>query len=112
MANDAPLETYPGSYLTSSFDRATIVDAMHPGIITCPPETPLATVARMMATHHVHCVMVLGIEPGRLEHLAWGIVSDLDLVRAAAIDGDQGTAGQFASTPAVTVSTDDSLTDA
>ena len=109
MAHDAPIETYQGSDLVPTFEHATVRDAMHLGVITCAPETPIATVARMMATHHVHSVMVLGIEHGPQEQLAWGIVSDLDLARAAFIDGELATAGHVAATPAVTVSADDPL---
>src|SRR5437867_8342028 len=29
-----------------------------PGDVTCAPETPMGEVARIMATHHVHCVVV------------------------------------------------------
>ena len=31
---------------------------MHPGMISCPPETSLRTVARMMATYRVHAIIV------------------------------------------------------
>src|SRR4051812_38234978 len=111
MAHDTPMQIYEGSYLTSSFDHATVLDAMHPGIITCSPETSMATVARTMATHHVHSVMVIGIEAEPSEHLTWGIVSDLDLVRGAAADGVQLTAGQMAASPAVTVDIQEPLTE-
>ena len=58
---------------------------MRAGIISCGPETDLTTVARMMATNHVHAVVVSGIEPtpNGGEHLTWGIVTALDLVTAA-----------------------------
>lgn len=45
-----------GSHLTPAFERATVADAMHVGIVTCAPDAPLATVARTMASHHVHCI--------------------------------------------------------
>jgi CBS domain-containing protein len=92
-----------------AFDAATVADAMHPGIVTCLPEVPMTVVARTMAAHRLHCVVVAGLEGGAREHLAWGIVSDLDLVRAAAADATEACAGQLAATPAVTVSADDPL---
>jgi hypothetical protein len=40
-----------GSYVTPGFERATVADAMHVGIVTCPPRASLAIVARTMANH-------------------------------------------------------------
>jgi CBS domain-containing protein len=78
---------------------------MRPGIITCPPETSLASVARIMATNHVHAVVVSGIEsaPQGGEHLAWGLISALDLVGAALPRVDMIDAGALAHTEIVTV---------
>jgi CBS domain-containing protein len=46
-------------------------------------------VARMMATHHVHAIAVIGLTAGDAgESLAWGIISDVDVVRAAIAAGD------------------------
>lgn len=79
-----------------------VAEAMTRGVINCPPETPLRTVARMMATHRVHAVAV--------HHEAgWGIVSDLDLVAAAGLDVDERTAGQAASSPAITIGNEESI---
>jgi CBS domain-containing protein len=96
------LQPSQGSYLTPAFERATVADAMHVGIVTCPPDAPLATVARTMATHHVHCVAVLGVRVDDGEHLVWGTISDLDLARGA-WSGEEPDAGTMAATPAVTV---------
>lgn len=79
-----------------------VAEAMTRGVINCPPETPLRTVARMMATHRVHAVAVH-------QELGWGIVSDLDLVASAAFDVDERTAGQAASSPAITVTSVESI---
>ena len=59
----------------SSSERitGTVGDAMTPGILTCLPVTPLRVVARMMATHRVHAIVVFGHEDTLLP---WGIVSD------------------------------------
>ena len=35
-----------------------VIDAMHPGLISCSLDTPLRTVARMMATYRVHAILV------------------------------------------------------
>jgi CBS domain-containing protein len=97
-----------------SFERAMVADAMHPGVLSCPPETSLADVARIMATHHVHGVVVDGVtrdEAGR-ERLVWGVVSDLDLVGAKCAGGAEPTAASMSATPAVVVAPEDQLTEA
>ena len=78
---------------------------MRAGIISCGPETDLTTVARMMATNHVHAVVVSGIEPmpNGGEHLTWGLVTALDLVTAAMPGTGTPEAGEIASTEIVTV---------
>ena len=91
-----------GSYLTPAFERATVADAMHVGILTCAPDAPLTTVARTMATHHVHCVAVLGVRAANGEQLVWGTISDLDVARAA-WNREEPDAALLAATPAVTV---------
>gem|GEM_PF-6755711 len=46
-----------GSWLTPSWEHATVGDAMSAPAIVCPPGTPLIAVARTMATRHVHAVV-------------------------------------------------------
>jgi CBS domain-containing protein len=93
-----------GSYLMPSLERATVADAMHPGILTCEPDACVSEVAQMMATRHVHCIAVVGISHGSPECYVWGIVSDLDLL-SAGISGETGaTARDLANQPVVTVS--------
>ena len=41
--------THTQQRLPVPFDAARVADAMSPGVISCPPETPLRVVARMMA---------------------------------------------------------------
>lgn len=104
------VQPYQGSYLTPSFEHATVADAMHPGILACAPDASLTEVARIMATHHVHCVAVLGIRPGDSEQLVWGVVSDLDLIQAADADAtEEPVAGEIAATAPVTVGLDEPL---
>ena len=73
------IQPYRGDYLRPSFRNASVADVMTPGVLTCAPETPLETVAELMATHRVHAVAVGGVAAN---HLVWGIVDSLDLVRA------------------------------
>ena len=47
-----------GSYLLPHLEHATVADAMHPGILSCDAEATLTEVARIMSTHHVHCIVV------------------------------------------------------
>ncbi len=84
-------------------DTGTVGEAMTPGVLTCLPVTPLRDVARMMARHRVHAIVVFGHED-RLH--PWGVVSDLDLVAAV---GTHSNAGAVAASPVVTVTPDVSL---
>jgi CBS domain-containing protein len=92
-------------------DELRVADAMHPGVLSCPVDAPLTDVARVMAAHRVHCVIVLGTDQEddvALEGRLWGVVSDFDLVTA--IDSiDRRTAGDTAITPAVLIAPDDTL---
>ena len=66
------LQPYRGSYLMPAFERATVVDVMRPGVMSCAPDSPLVSVAQTMATHHVHSVVVGGMTKHQV--LAAGIV--------------------------------------
>jgi CBS domain-containing protein len=105
------VQPYRGSYLLPSFENATVADVMHPGVMSCPPDAPLVSVAQTMATHHVHAVVVGGIatEAVHGDHLVWGLVSDMDLVRAAEIGIEGRTAQEVATTKAITVDPTTSL---
>jgi CBS domain-containing protein len=97
-----------GSDRTPSLEHATVADVMHPGVFTCPPDTELRDVARLMATHHIHSVVVLGIERTWAgERLTWGILSDIDLVAAA--HDPSADAGGAAATELVLVGPDEPL---
>jgi CBS domain-containing protein len=93
-------------------ETGTVGDAMSRGVISCPPETPLRVVARMMATHSVHAIFVFEYtEEDDPPHL-WAVVSDLDLVAATRLDLDTLTAGATAVTPLVSVAADSSIGEA
>lgn len=96
-----------------AFETATVGDAMSHGVLSCPPETPLRAVARMMATHGVHAIFVFDYADGAdQEPRLWAVVSDLDLVAATRLDLDTVTAGATAVTPLVTVEADRSIGEA
>jgi CBS domain-containing protein len=96
-------QTYHGSYLMPALAHATVADAMHPGIMTCDPDAPMIEVARMMAAQHVHCIAVTGIARDQGERPIWGIISDLDLLRAGTATGAEPTASEMAIKPIFTV---------
>jgi CBS domain-containing protein len=92
--------------LTNLFDahdlhELTVGEVMHTGVISCPPETPLRSVARMLATYRVHAIVVFPRHGGDVAHAdTWGIVSDVDVARAGLdCDIDAVTAGTAAATP-------------
>jgi CBS domain-containing protein len=99
------IQPYWGSYLTPSFESATVVDAMRTGVMSCPPDVPARVVARMMATNHIHSVVVEGVhqDPVHGEQLKRAVVSDMDLLRAGRAGIDELTAGEIAVTDSVTV---------
>lgn len=98
--------------LPVAFETATVGDAMSHGVLSCPPETPLRVVARMMATHGVHAIFVFEYGNDDDEPRLWAVVSDLDLVAATRLDLDTLTAGATAVTPLVTVEVDSSIAEA
>ena len=73
--------------MTPSLTHYTVLNAMQVGVIDCPPDADVPTLARTMADHRIHCVVVNGE--------LWGIVSDLDLMDQPAPrrDGDRRRAG-------------------
>jgi CBS domain-containing protein len=108
------LQPYRGSYLMPAFERATVADVMRPGVMSCAPDAPLLTVAQTMATHHVHCVVVAGLTKDDTggDHLVWGLLSDMDLVRAAEAGIAGHSAADAARTEVVTVEPSTSLAEA
>ena len=108
------MQHYRGSYLTPSFDHATVADAMRTGVISCAPDVAASTVAQIMATNHIHSVVVEGvhIHPVHGEQLKWGVVSDMDLLRAARAGINELTAGEIAMTEPLTVMPSSGLDDA
>ena len=89
--------------------HATVAEAMHRGVITCPSDASLRTVARMMAAYRVHCIFVL-YESEETDPNSLSVVSDMDLA-GGLMDGglDLRTAGELAATPVVTIHADETL---
>jgi CBS domain-containing protein len=88
-----------------------VSEAMHPGVLTCPLETSLRDVARMMALYRIHAVVAYGEDSDDVDGPGlWGVVSDLDLVQAT-VGGEleDHTAGGTAVTPALTIAAEDTL---
>jgi CBS domain-containing protein len=94
---DTDVQPDHGCYLMPSLEHATVGDAMHPGILSCEPNTSMAKVAGMMATHHVHSIAVRGTADDRSgEPAVLGIISDLDLLKAGIGRGEERTAKEIA----------------
>jgi CBS domain-containing protein len=91
--------------------QRTVRDAMQLGLFECPADADLASVARTMAEKRIHCVVVGGIDRRSRSGapLAWGVVSDLDVMRAAASGAERLTAGQLAAADLVVVDPTDTL---
>jgi CBS domain-containing protein len=84
-------------------DETLVEEAMHRGVVGCPYETPLPTVAHTMATRRVHCVVGLG-DITEDDTQLWGVVSDRDVVAAAAAGTEErATAGGSAATEVLTI---------
>jgi CBS domain-containing protein len=95
---EGELVAIEGSYLTPSLEHARVSDAMRAGVISCPPDTSMAAVARIMASNHVHAVIVSGLAGGA----PWGVVTDSDLLGVASEAADR-LAGSCATTDPIMV---------
>jgi CBS domain-containing protein len=85
-----------------------VADVMNWGLVGCPADASLETVAALMSGEGVHCVVVLDGRPD--EASLWGVVSDLDLIAAASVRPlVEQKAGGSAMRPAVTIAPSESL---
>ena len=91
------------SFSAPPFEKATVLDAMRMGVVSCPPDTPLREVARIMATYRIHCVVVAEVAEGA----PMAVIADVDV--AAAAGSRDAVAGTLARTEPVTVRPDDPL---
>lgn len=81
---------------------------MHHGVLTCNGQDSLGEVAAIMANHRVHAVLIADRVGGR----PTGVVSDLDVVAAAAGGAADCTALEAAATEPLTISSQAPLLDA
>jgi CBS domain-containing protein len=72
------------AYAPAATERISVAEAMHPGVVTCPPHVSLAVVARIMAAHRIHAVVVTAPCTELSPPVVMGIVTDLDVVSALA----------------------------
>jgi len=109
-----PRQTTQRSHLLPSFESTRVADVMRAGIVSCEPDLPAVAVTRMMATHRIHAVVVEGCKRDAVHGwtLVWGVVSDLDLARAAHAGAGRLTAADLAATEPVTIESSAHLTDA
>jgi CBS domain-containing protein len=95
--------TVQGTEKPTLIDETLVEEAMHRGVVSCPYETPLSMVAQTMATSRVHCVVGLG-DITEDDTQLWGVVSDRDVVAAAAAGEEaRATAGGSAATEVLTI---------
>lgn len=93
--------TDPASSGLRAIAPLRVAAVMHWGLVSCPADASLDTVAALMSAERIHCVVVVHVsDAGTL----WGVVSDLDLVAAASVRPlAEQRAGGTAMRPAVTI---------
>lgn len=103
-----------GSYVAPSFEHASVRDAMREGVVSCPPEASAVDVARLMATRHIHSVVVADLEHTASggERLRWGVASDMDVLKASGEQFDTLMASDIATIGAISVGPDTPLREA
>ena len=79
-----------GSYRIPSVKHARVRDAMNKAIVTCLRDDGLREMGRLMASHHIHSLVVSLGDPAK-----WGLVTDVDIAQAA-IDRPDATAKDLA----------------
>jgi CBS domain-containing protein len=90
---------------------ARVAEVMHPGVVFCVPQASLRTVAQIMARRRMHAVVVSDLDMPVWKH-RWGVITDLDLVRAFNADVQLVAAHEIATAEPATIGADDPLRDA
>jgi CBS domain-containing protein len=85
-----------------------VEEVMHTGLVTCPPGTSLRTVARILAAHRIHAVVVADDRAHEAAGV-WGIVSDADVVARLAAGCIDEAAGLAAELPRCFVEPEDTV---
>ena len=67
-----------GSYGIPRVEHARVSDGMNKGIVTCSRDAGLREMGRLMASHHIHSLVMSLDDPAR-----WALVSDVDIAQAA-----------------------------
>ena len=86
-------------FSTPPFHEAQVVDVMRMGIISCPPDTTVPEIARIMATYRLHSVLVRE----QVDSQPAGVVTDVALAAAA---GEPKRTARDLAKPALTVAAD------
>ena len=99
--------TAPVSSAFRAIAPLRVAEVMHWGLVSCPADASLDTVAALMSAERIHCVVVVHDSDA---WTLWGVVSDLDLVAAASVRPlAEQRAGGTAMRPAVTIAPSASL---
>jgi CBS domain-containing protein len=72
-----------GSSRSPSVENARVSDAMNNAIVTCSPDAGLREMARLMASRHIHSVVISLGDPAQ-----WKLVSDVALAKSAITQPD------------------------
>jgi CBS domain-containing protein len=97
------MATYP-THLSFSLAHTTVGEALHPGVVICGAEQPLAVVAATMASRSIHMVVVPPGQGGEAR-----AITDMDLLRAGLRGTPGETAGDIARDPISTVTPSSTL---
>ena len=102
----ATLQPYHHYYVGPEFEHARVHDVMRVGVVSCQPETSLRDVARIVVGYQIHSLLV---RDAGSHDAPFGILTDLDLAKAASADMSELTAGDLASSEPITVPANESL---
>jgi CBS domain-containing protein len=67
-----------GSYRSPNVEHARVSDAMNKGVVSCSPGAGLQEMGRLMASRHIHSLVISLDKPVR-----WALVSDIDIAQSA-----------------------------
>jgi CBS domain-containing protein len=98
-------DTLRHTFHSPAFEKATVLDAMRVGVISCSPDSSVRELARVMATYRVHSVVIAEPQGDR----AWGIVSDVEVAAAADKDVDKVMARDIWRSELVTIGPEERL---
>jgi CBS domain-containing protein len=93
-----------------AFSAARVRDAMRAPVVSCAPGVGLTQVAELMAAQRMHAIAVVDEGPGGRRLL--GLISDLDVVAAAAGEDGPRTAADLARDAPATIAADAALAEA